>query len=144
MFPIHIPLRITCIFFLHKVNSIHLTSPTKPDTTEDHEHQEEVTHVKPAAGHKRNKMSKKVRKAVQTDYRESEAQTYPWAPPKPRGLEKMPPEIVTTLDFEHWQRGYPVTQNELDMIERTRLRRACERALNSDTVDLSKTPSKLL
>ncbi|KAI5740609.1 hypothetical protein M8J76_005467 [Diaphorina citri] len=94
-----------------------------------------------AAGHEKfphqgrktsqSKTPGQVRKAVQTIYRESEAQTHPWAP-EPRGPNVR--DIPYTLDLEKWENGFPVTQNELDMIERTKLRRVCEQALNSMTM----------
>ncbi|KAL1461246.1 hypothetical protein WDU94_013163 [Cyamophila willieti] len=78
-----------------------------------------------------SKTPKKVRKAVQTMYRESEAQTYPWAPK----LEGSSLDMVgVTLDFEKWEKGFPVTKKELHMIERTTIRRVCENAVNSMSV----------
>lgn len=102
-----------------------------------------------AAGHEKfphqgrktsqSKTPGQVRKAVQTIYRESEAQTHPWAP-EPRGPNVR--DIPYTLDLEKWENGFPVTQNELDMIERTKLRRVCEQALNSMTM-LSKFEKRM-
>nr|CAD7453770.1 unnamed protein product [Timema tahoe] len=59
-------------------------------------------------------------RATQTDYRESETQTIPWAPPHVGSSE------VLTLAMLSWGHGLPAGVHEVEIIQRARVRRAWE------------------
>ncbi|XP_061696768.1 cilia- and flagella-associated protein 91 [Syngnathoides biaculeatus] len=66
--------------------------------------------------------------AVQTDYRESEAQTDPYSPDYVLRAGAPPPELLALASFT-WDRGLPASFEEVEMIERARARRAWEERL---------------
>ncbi|XP_061735152.1 cilia- and flagella-associated protein 91 isoform X1 [Nerophis ophidion] len=63
--------------------------------------------------------------AVQTDYRESEAQTDPFTPDYVLQCGTSPSELLTLASFT-WARGLPASIEEVEMIERARARRVYE------------------
>ncbi|KAJ9588344.1 hypothetical protein L9F63_018270 [Diploptera punctata] len=65
--------------------------------------------------------------ATQTDYRESETQTSPWAPPVLCNSTS-PPEILTLASLS-WENGLPAGMHEVEIIERARKKRAWEKLL---------------
>ncbi|XP_063229726.1 cilia- and flagella-associated protein 91-like isoform X1 [Bacillus rossius redtenbacheri] len=64
---------------------------------------------------------------TQTDYRESEAQTTPWAPPC-RVADGSSPEVLS-LAMLSWGHGLPAGMHEVRIIERARVRRKWEEAV---------------
>mmetsp|Transcript_32348 Transcript_32348/g.84988 ORF Transcript_32348/g.84988 Transcript_32348/m.84988 type:complete len:615 (-) Transcript_32348:140-1984(-) len=74
--------------------------------------------------------------SVQTQYRESEAQTNPYTPAYvvPAGERELEVEMLAGLSFEN---GLPVRQKEIDMIENARQKRALEAALPPVTDEAS-------
>ncbi|XP_019750903.1 protein MAATS1 isoform X1 [Hippocampus comes] len=66
--------------------------------------------------------------AVQTDYRESEAQTDPYTPDYLLHADTTPSELLTVASFT-WERGLPASIEEVEMIERARARRVWEARL---------------
>ncbi|XP_054644284.1 cilia- and flagella-associated protein 91 isoform X2 [Dunckerocampus dactyliophorus] len=66
--------------------------------------------------------------AVQTDYRENEAQTDPYTPEYLIRSGTSPSELLTLASFT-WERGLPASIEEVEMIERARSRRVYEAAL---------------
>ncbi|XP_066497260.1 cilia- and flagella-associated protein 91 isoform X2 [Hoplias malabaricus] len=65
---------------------------------------------------------------VQTDYRDSEAQTDPYSPEYILRPGTAPPELLTLATFT-WGRGLPAGLEEVEMIERARKKRAWESTL---------------
>lgn len=65
---------------------------------------------------------------VQTDYRDSEAQTDPYTPEYVVRPGTTPPELLTLATLT-WGRGLPAGLAEVEMIERTRVKRAWEATL---------------
>ncbi|XP_055727704.1 cilia- and flagella-associated protein 91 [Salvelinus fontinalis] len=65
---------------------------------------------------------------VQTDYRDSEAQTDPYTPEYVVRPGTAPPELLTLATLT-WGRGLPAGLAEVEMIERTRVKRAWEATL---------------
>ncbi|XP_062862513.1 cilia- and flagella-associated protein 91 isoform X2 [Trichomycterus rosablanca] len=65
---------------------------------------------------------------VQTDYRDSEAQTDPYSPEYTLRPGTAPPELLTLATFT-WGRGLPAGLEEVEMIERARKKRAWEATL---------------
>ncbi|XP_077473676.1 cilia- and flagella-associated protein 91 [Stigmatopora argus] len=63
--------------------------------------------------------------AVQTDYRESEAQTDPYSPDYVLHAGTSPSELLVVASFT-WERGLPASVEEVEMIQRSRARRAWE------------------
>nr|XP_057937771.1 cilia- and flagella-associated protein 91 [Doryrhamphus excisus] len=63
--------------------------------------------------------------AVQTDYRENEAQTDPYTPDYVIRSGTTPSELLTLASFT-WERGLPASIEEVEMIERARARRVYE------------------
>ncbi|XP_022902075.1 cilia- and flagella-associated protein 91-like [Onthophagus taurus] len=68
-----------------------------------------------------------VNKKIQTQYRDSSAQTSPWQPDY-NLAEGSDPEILK-LDFLKWGEGLPAGDHEIKMIERARMKRAWEKRL---------------
>ncbi|XP_061649013.1 cilia- and flagella-associated protein 91 isoform X2 [Phyllopteryx taeniolatus] len=66
--------------------------------------------------------------AVQTDYRESEAQTDPYSPDYVLRAGAAPSELLAVASFT-WERGLPASFEEVEMIERARARRVWEARL---------------
>ncbi|XP_026867669.2 cilia- and flagella-associated protein 91 isoform X1 [Electrophorus electricus] len=65
---------------------------------------------------------------VQTDYRDSEAQTEPYSPEYTLHPGTAPPELLTLASLM-WGRGLPAGLEEVEMIERARKKRAWETTL---------------
>ncbi|XP_049832187.1 cilia- and flagella-associated protein 91-like isoform X1 [Schistocerca gregaria] len=65
---------------------------------------------------------------VQTEYRDTAAQTNPWAPPYFTSGEGSTPEILT-LAMLSWEHGLPAGMHEVEIIERLRIKRAWEKVL---------------
>ncbi|XP_047118419.1 cilia- and flagella-associated protein 91-like [Schistocerca piceifrons] len=65
---------------------------------------------------------------VQTEYRDTAAQTNPWAPPYFTSGEGSTPEILT-LAMLSWENGLPAGMHEVEIIERLRIKRAWEKVL---------------
>ncbi|XP_057707744.1 cilia- and flagella-associated protein 91 [Corythoichthys intestinalis] len=66
--------------------------------------------------------------AVQTDYRESEVQTDPYTPDWVLRAGTSPSELLVVASFT-WNRGLPASIEEVEMIQRSRARRAWEARL---------------
>ncbi|XP_041937816.1 cilia- and flagella-associated protein 91 [Alosa sapidissima] len=66
--------------------------------------------------------------AMQTDYRDSEAQTEPYTPEYVLRPGTAPPELLTLATLT-WGRGLPAGLAEVEMIERARVKRAWEATL---------------
>ncbi|XP_067008009.2 cilia- and flagella-associated protein 91-like [Anabrus simplex] len=69
----------------------------------------------------------KCTRSTQTDYRESETQTTPWAPPYTVRSETDPE--VLSLAMLSWGKGLPAGVHEVEIIERARVKRAWESSL---------------
>ncbi|XP_049963450.1 cilia- and flagella-associated protein 91-like isoform X3 [Schistocerca serialis cubense] len=67
-------------------------------------------------------------RSVQTEYRDTAAQTNPWAPPYFTSGEGSTPEILT-LAMLSWENGLPAGMHEVEIIERLRIKRAWEKVL---------------
>ncbi|XP_072541115.1 cilia- and flagella-associated protein 91 isoform X2 [Salminus brasiliensis] len=65
---------------------------------------------------------------VQTDYRDSEAQTEPYSPEYTLRPGTAPPELLSLASLK-WGRGLPARLEEVEMIERARMKRAWEATL---------------
>ncbi|XP_022535828.2 cilia- and flagella-associated protein 91 [Astyanax mexicanus] len=65
---------------------------------------------------------------VQTDYRDSEAQTEPYSPEYTLRPGTAPPELLTLASLK-WGHGLPARLEEVEMIERARMKRAWEATL---------------
>ncbi|XP_077437078.1 cilia- and flagella-associated protein 91 [Vanacampus margaritifer] len=66
--------------------------------------------------------------AIQTDYRESEAQTDPYTPDYLLRAGTTPSELLAVASFT-WERGLPASIEEVEMIERARARKAWQARL---------------
>ncbi|XP_021931514.1 cilia- and flagella-associated protein 91-like isoform X2 [Zootermopsis nevadensis] len=66
-------------------------------------------------------------RSTQTDYRESETQTTPWAPPVFTHCTSTP-EVLTLANLS-WDHGLPAGMHEVETIEHTRIKRAWENAM---------------
>ncbi|GFG32380.1 hypothetical protein Cfor_04360 [Coptotermes formosanus] len=66
-------------------------------------------------------------RGTQTDYRESESQTTPWAPPVYTRCSSTP-EVLMLANLS-WGHGLPAGMQEVEIIERARIKRAWESAV---------------
>ncbi|KAF2883495.1 hypothetical protein ILUMI_22668 [Ignelater luminosus] len=80
-------------------------------------------------------IKKKKNKEIQTQYRESSAQTIPWQPDS-IVIDGSDPELLM-LDFLKWGSGLPAGMHEVRLIERARMKRAWEKALPPITDEAS-------
>ncbi|KAK4873312.1 hypothetical protein RN001_015341 [Aquatica leii] len=71
---------------------------------------------------------RKLNKMIQTQYRESSAQTIPWEPENYVIMDDSDPELLM-LDFLKWGSGLPCGMHETKLIERARMKRAWEKSL---------------
>ncbi|KAB0791972.1 hypothetical protein PPYR_13933 [Photinus pyralis] len=82
------------------------------------------------------KPARKRHKMIQTQYRESSAQTIPWQPSSYTITDDSHPELLM-LDFLKWGCGLPAGMHEVRLIERARMKRAWENSLPPATDDAS-------
>ncbi|XP_069677545.1 cilia- and flagella-associated protein 91-like isoform X2 [Periplaneta americana] len=82
--------------------------------------EESHEHVEEAATRVQNR-------STQTDYRESESQTSPWAPPMFTHCASTP-EVLTLANLS-WGHGLPAGMHEVEIIERARMKRAWEEVM---------------